>query len=523
MVFNSNERRHLILLWVLAVLYLFVYFGHPALPGNNPAFPLGWWGWFDQGEYLKAAKAISRFDLESSNFFYPPLYPLLGAIFVVVNPMHAFAILNMACFLLFAHYFVSMAARHTGWWWAALILLLTFVSPNNIILYVWAEPWTSSLVSAIFAFLLFDVDKYTSGELEISKTRLIFWGVLGGAVFLARPVDAVVITPLFLYVVWHIWRGPAASHKYSHSKALRFHKIGTLLVSGLSVVTLFFLFNFFVHGSFGGRYFAMAETNGFHLADVFEKLVSLFLDSGAIYNVPKDAIFAQLKWLALVVPAAIYGLIKGGPTVRIVITCILVQVLIYAPYADLLPTGVWRFQNIHYFKWFLPYAGFLIFLWLNDLFVKSPSSNKRFAWLLSLVLGSIILSINIKLKEIDSNKFAVDVLFDGEKNTLRIDSVLGAHLIDKISFANVTGGFESVYFSTDAKVRADGVSLNFVRDFRFLPAPTGSDLVFIRPLLAQTIEIDPSTMAIGSEHTRPRFFVYRYTIGKPKWLSMGYR
>ena len=131
------------------------------------------------------------------------------------------------------------------------------------------------------------------------------------------------------------------------------------------------------------------------------------------------------------------------------------------------------------------------------------SSNKRFAWLLSLVFGSIILSINIKLKEIDSNKFAVDVLFEGEKKTLRIDSVSGAHLIDKISFANVTGGFESVYFSTDAKVRADGVSLNFVRDFRFLPAPTGSDLVFIRPLLAQTIEIDPGTMAIGSEHTRP--------------------
>ena len=167
-MFDISVRRHLILLWVLAALYLLVYFGHPALPGNNPAFPLGWWGWFDQGEYLKAAKAISRFDLASSNFFYPPLYPLLGAIFVVVNPMHAFAILNMACFLLFAHYFVSMAARHIGWWWASLILFLTFVSPNNIVLYIWAEPWTSSLVSAIFAFLLFNVDKYTSGELEIT-------------------------------------------------------------------------------------------------------------------------------------------------------------------------------------------------------------------------------------------------------------------------------------------------------------------------------------------------------------------
>ena len=511
-------RRQTVLISLLAAWFLVNYFMHSALPGNNPAFPLGWWGWFDQGEYLKAAKAISNFDFSSGNYFYPPLYPLLGAAFVSVNPMHAFTLVNIVCFLLFAHYFVLMATRYINWWLAVLVLVLTFISPQNIVFDVWVEPWTSTLVSAIFAFLLCDVDKFINNVLKITNLRLMVWGALGGTVFLTRPVDAVVIAPLFVYVVWHIWRGATVPDEKISSAVLRIRNTSALVFSGMLGVVLFLVFNLLVHGSFGGRYFAMADKNGFHMADIFEKLVSLFLDAGPIYNVPDESIFAKLKWLALVVPAAIFGLVKGGATIRIIVVCIAVQLLIYAPYADLLPNGVWHFHNVHYFKWFFPYASLLIVLWLGGLFFKSSNLRTKYAWWLSLVLGVILLSFNFRLKEIDPNEFRVSVFSDGQKDNIRINSVSGAHLIDKVSFPNLTGGFHEVYFSGDAKVKADGVSLNYVRDFRFLPAPSGSDLVFIRPIKADTIEIDLGSMKLGGEQTQPRFFVYRYAIGKLKWV-----
>jgi hypothetical protein len=512
------QRRHVALLFLLAAMYLMFYLAHPALPGNSATYPLGWWGWFDQGEYLKAAKAISESNFESSNYFYPPLYSLLGAAFIGINPMHAYAVLNMALFLLYAHYFVSMAERYVGWWWAVFILLLTFISPKNTILDVWVEPWTSTLVSAIFAFLFFDVDRHSKCDSKISNPRLMLWGILGGAVFLTRPADAVVISPLFTYVVLQIWRQAPQSQKYHKSIGFRFQNTALLIFSGLSVSVLFVVFNFSIHDSLGGRYFAMAETNGFHFADIFEKLVSLFLDAGAIYNSENDAIFSRLKWLALSVPAAIYGLVKGGATIRVIIACISVQLLIYAPFADLLPTGVWLFHNIHYFKWFIPYSGFLIFLWLRELFRKSPALRQKYAWWFSLVVGSIFLSLNLRLKEINSNEFQVGVFSEGQKKVLRINSVSGAHLIDKISFPTLTGGFDSVYFSGGARVKADGSGLNYVRDFRFLPAPCGSDLVFIRPLTVEMIEIDPGSMTLGSEPVQIRFYRYRFSIGKPKWI-----
>src|SRR5690348_2254945 len=56
---------------LLAIFYTLQYLSYSALPGNQPAFPLGWWGWFDQSKTLESAKAFAHGDLAAVHHWYP--------------------------------------------------------------------------------------------------------------------------------------------------------------------------------------------------------------------------------------------------------------------------------------------------------------------------------------------------------------------------------------------------------------------------------------------------------------------
>jgi hypothetical protein len=50
---------------VSAALLLRTYATNPARPGASSRFPLGWWGWWDQSQYLLSARALAHFDFAS--------------------------------------------------------------------------------------------------------------------------------------------------------------------------------------------------------------------------------------------------------------------------------------------------------------------------------------------------------------------------------------------------------------------------------------------------------------------------
>lgn len=513
---NSSENRHILFLFTVLGIFLVAYFAHPALPGNNADYPLGWWGWFDQGEYLKSAKAIASKNFESANYYYPPLYPILGSLFAVGVPMHAFTLVNIACFLIFAHCFVTTGKRYVGWGWAVTIFVATLLFSKHSV-QVWTEPWTSSLVSAIIAFLIMEIDQGNRSNFQISRVRLALWGSLGGAVFLARPADAVVMSPLFIYAAWRLWH--QTPHKDTVQVPIRGSIKSTLamVVPGIVGIGLFVGFNVFVHGSAGGRYFAMAETNGFHAGDLLEKTVSLVLDAGTLYNVPSESIFSKAKWLALFVPASIYCVMRGTATTRLILVVITIQLLIYFPYADLLPTGVWHYHNIHYFKWMFPFTGLLILLWLKGFPFPQRRLQRGRVWWASLLIGSLLLSVQFRLDDISPDDLQVVIVQDATGAFLRISS--GTHrTIDKISLPQLSGDFHAVYFSTTAKVIAEGRELKFVRDYRFLPSNEGVDLLFIRPVNTSSIEIYAGDMKFNETSASPQWLAYKFTVGIPTWM-----
>ena len=85
----DSPNGKLSLLIATAVIYSLAYLGHAVLPGNSK-YPEGWWGWWDQGQYLKCAASLAHGTLTSDTYWYPLGYPMIGALFYRFTPQHAF-------------------------------------------------------------------------------------------------------------------------------------------------------------------------------------------------------------------------------------------------------------------------------------------------------------------------------------------------------------------------------------------------------------------------------------------------
>ena len=59
-----------------SLVYTYIYLSHDALPGNNIDYPAGWWGWCDQGIFLRQAQAIAG-ELNSYTYRAPLASQLL--------------------------------------------------------------------------------------------------------------------------------------------------------------------------------------------------------------------------------------------------------------------------------------------------------------------------------------------------------------------------------------------------------------------------------------------------------------
>ena len=70
----------------LLAVYFAAYFMNSNLPGASSKAPLGWWGWFDQGEYYRSVKALDQQNFDPSEYHYPIGYPLIGTLFYSVMP-----------------------------------------------------------------------------------------------------------------------------------------------------------------------------------------------------------------------------------------------------------------------------------------------------------------------------------------------------------------------------------------------------------------------------------------------------
>ena len=391
-------------LTLVSLLYALAYLAYPAAPGGNFQYPLGWWGWFDQGRYLDSAKALSQLDFSAEKYFYPPLYPLLGSFFVTWIPNHPFWLIDLASLLWFVFVFIRLASLYVPKWVAVTLLTLTVLVSYRV-LENFLIPWTSTVAAALLSSGIYGLIRLRdvmgadgNSEKHLPSTSVFGVSILIGLLAALRPLDSIVGGILWL---GYMWKVRSISHAENALRPLRFGSLFSVAVAGVLVGPAIFLgFNYLVYGTALGSYIQVSYANGYFFADLFEKFVSIFLDGFTLYLEPNSALIDHYPWLVLALLGLCCVVVIGDWLLRLIALAICAQFALYLPYADLLPNGLWRYLNIHYFKWTFPYLA--LFGWLFGAFLirQWTASRRKFFVLTGIASSAVILLLSLRL-EID--------------------------------------------------------------------------------------------------------------------------
>lgn len=500
-----------LILTFIAFAYVAVYFFIPATPGNAPhAHPLGWWGWFDQGKYLLSANAFAQLDFSPDKHFYPPLYSLVGAIFLKWSSGHPYFVLNLLAMLWFVYVFIRYSDQYIPRWGSVALLLGTTILSYTIF-ENYVIPWTSTLSVALLAtgFLgLVWLREVRSGtRARVSGLQAFFVATCLGLLVPTRPGDAVVGGVIGLGLLLAYWQ----TYRVSIERVPRVSQFLLLTAAG-SILgpLLFFGFNSYVFGSLSGSYMQVAGANGFFPADLPEKFFSIWLDGFALYGESKTGLTERYPWLYLSLAGLAWVIIRGDLLLRTVALAIILLFVLYLPYGDLLPNGIWRYKNIHYFKWTFPFLALFAVLLVKDVW---STLRQRAKWVTPtlVLIGLPLLLLSLRLV-ID----VAPVTTRTVNNQTNISFDLPGKPIDFVDFKGITGGFPDVYLG-EHRLFLDGHELKRVRDYRLLPMDLGMRLLFIRPVAGHSVEFIPDQRLV--RHAGPlgaQLGTYRFAFGALK-------
>ena len=456
---------------------MILYLHHPALPNKSP----GWWGWWDQGKYLAAAKEIANFSLTSANQIYPPLYSFLGAIFVNAIPNHPFFLINYIGFALHITSILVISNYYFGRWLSITSLFFCFWFFESITLQQWVIPWTTSLADGIAAALILllwrcYINRLTEkNKKPISQQFLAIFFLLYGCLALTRPIDMLVFAPIscgLFYLVVEDYR----------MRAIDFQNIviSTLIILTSTAIGLVILmvFNQLAFSNPLGGYFSMGASNGYMPSTLPTKLISILFDSQTIFVEDRQFLASRFPILYVALPVSLITIFTGPFLLRIIACSVLCAFIIYAPYGDLLPNGLFRFMNVHYFKWALPWL-FLLTVGQVLTWYRSPKRNQTLfiAGTLTLFLMLLQLRIVNRYSVVDSrtsNRVSISLEHTQEFNFIDID--------------NVKSTFNAAYTGQHL-VQIDNKPLVLIRDFRVVPSDSGVRIVFNKPQSAQKVDV----------------------------------
>lgn len=500
------------ILLIITIAYIIAYFNIPATPGNYPStHPLGWWGWFDQGQYLLSAEALTHGDLTPEKHYYPPLYPALGAIFLNWSSGHMYFVLNLLALLWFAYVFVRFSDRYIPRWGSTLLLFGTTVFSYKLF-EQYVIPWTSTLSISLLASGILGLvwlDEIRDGiRSRISWIQVLLVALSLGLIVPTRPADSVVGAIIGVGLLTGYWNAREATPQ---SVPLISHFLLSVIIGSIIGPLFFFSFNTIIFGSPFGGYMHAINGNGFFLGDLAEKFVSIWLDGFSLYGEKNAGLIEHYPWLLISFSGLIWALTRGDRSLKLIALAIVLHFIIYLPYNDLLPNGVWRYYNIHYFKWTFPFLALLAVLLIRNLLV---SWHQKTGWIppLILLVGIPILLLSIRFT-IDTIPASPDI----KNNPAEISFNLPPDKkIDFIDIKGLSGGFTDIYFGSH-RLLLDGHELKVVKDYRLLPINSTIRVLFIRPVAGQRIELFPDKrLTQQASRISSQIGIYHFSLGKLK-------
>lgn len=320
-----------------------------------------WHGWFDQGQYLRSTLALAHGDLSPDNHWYPLLYPLLAVPFVPLMPDNPYLPLDLICVAMMVRALIRVAAHLGIGQRAALIILLLSIAWPPQLWQAWVQPWTTTLSAALIWWLMARAGDLALGEAPVRPRDVAGFVFVAALVPLARPADIVVPATLCLFLAALLAR----------RGVLNWRHVAAAIIAAAMPILGYLALHVSIYGAALSDYTQLSVAIGTRFADLGWKMSILFVDPSPWF--PRGTgLLTRIPWIVLGLAGSLFVLLRGAgePRRRGYAACLLFAtasyVLVLAAYIDLLPTGLWRFNGLHYFKWILPLLGLMAWLLVRD-------------------------------------------------------------------------------------------------------------------------------------------------------------
>lgn len=484
-------------LWLYANEVLSTYWRGPGA-GQAP-----WRGFFDQSLYLASAQAFATMSLDPARHFYPPLYALLAAPFSWLFPADPFVFVNVVCVAGSAALLVTMFGDVMGRLPAA-FAAVGFLALPRLLQETFIIPWTSTPATLLVFLGLWRLARLEASR-QASPAESFRFSVLLGLIVATRPLDAVAAASLYPFWLAGLWRPGTGQATAERLRQLAPHLVA-LAAGGLIGPAILFGGNMLIYGRMLSPYVgAMGSGDIFSWSHVGEKFVSLYLDSASLYVEPGHAIFHRFPWMLPALFAVATCLAWGSLWLRAAALAATLQLVLYLPFDDLLPNGLYRYFNYHYFRW----AFWLAFMMLP---ASAVLVHRRFGsrtWAIAAAASAAVLALAcLQLRTTES-------LVSTTTQAGRITVVLPAGRTDYVDLDGLAADWRKGY-APGQRVWLDQRRLPFV-SARFLQTTTGTRLLFIHPVYGGTLELSAEQWRAGA--TAGRLGRSGFMLGFPRWLS----
>ncbi|PZU10826.1 hypothetical protein [Sphingomonas sp.] len=156
------------------------------------------------------------------------------------------------------------------------------------------------------------------------------------------------------------------------------------MASGTVAILIYGVLHLVIYGLRPTRYMELSAAYGLKLAWLPWKAYVLIVEPQPWFPAGLS-LLALCPWMILGA-AGMLVTIACRPDRRLAAFTIILPMLAYAAtmlaYVDLLPPGLWRYGNIHYFKWLLPLFALFALVFVRGLKAFPRASLATFAWVL---------------------------------------------------------------------------------------------------------------------------------------------
>jgi hypothetical protein len=373
---NQGEVRFLSLdvigvLVTTVIWYLLAYFLNDSTPSAGHP---GWWGWFDQGQYLQTTTNLAHGQFKPSVYWFG--YPALGAPFLYLFPRHPYFIPNIAMALVMVWALYASSRLYMSRLESVLIVYV----------FIWLDPllrdeclvipWnTMPAYAAFFLCIYLLVLRPGPGR----RADFAICAVVCGIAMFARPTEILALGVIYLFGLlrFKTWKDGAWAAGY-------------LGVVGTGVAALTFGLNYYFYHQLGSPYMTV-ESGKVSAANFGLKLYQFVFDSRFLTG--DEALPAGTRTHALLsrYPEVLFLLRDRGWVAWGLILGIATELgfyLCYNPFNN--PPYAWSYGQWHYIAWVLPWLGLATYLSIRQAFFHLPRTAFFVALLLPIVFACLV-------------------------------------------------------------------------------------------------------------------------------------